>query len=520
MKIVTSKQMHQFDKKVIGQYGVPGIVLMENAAIQIANEIRKKYSPLAGARVSVVCGKGNNGGDGIAVARHLSTMDRADVTIWLAEPMDQATPDTAINLMIARNYGIAVETISEIDWFVAHLAASSVVVDAVLGTGISGDPRPAAAAAIDAINRSGRPVVSVDLPSGLDADTGIPGNPTVQASLTVTLAMSKLGLCLYPGFTLAGETVVADIGFPKQFEDDPEIRTIAADRGQIAQWLPERSGNRDSNKGKFGNIAIVAGSPGFLGSSCLAAEAAARSGAGLVSLVVPESIFQAAMMRAPEEIMTHALKASPAGTFAPGVESALEFVSKRTSVAFGCGAGFDSDVRAFAQEFIPQCEKPMVIDADALTMLSLEPDHGAALVRSREHPTILTPHPGEMARLLGISTGDVQADRLKAVRDAAELFNAVVVLKGQATLVAAPDGRLAVNTTGNPGMATGGSGDVLTGVAATLISQIDDPWQAAVASVYLHGLAGDIAARELGIAGIIATDIAVRLPASIASLYA
>jgi ADP-dependent NAD(P)H-hydrate dehydratase / NAD(P)H-hydrate epimerase len=520
MNLLTNEQMRQCDKLVIEKYGVPGIVLMENAALRIAEEIRTRYAPLKGQRVAVVCGKGNNGGDGIAVARHLVTREEANVTIWLAEPMDQASPDAAINLMIARNYGIDVQTISDVDWFLAHLQASTVVVDAVLGTGITGDPRPAAAVAIDTTNKCGRPVVSIDVPSGLNADNGTAGSPTVQATVTVTLAMPKLGLYLYPGAALAGECVTVDIGFPQDVLTDSSFATIAAEKRDITTWLPKRSAGRDSNKGKFGAIAIVAGSPGFLGSACLASEGAGRTGAGLVTLAVPSSIFEPAMARAPEPIMTHALASSEDGTFAESAaEEALRFVSKPTSVAFGCGVGHGDSVRSFARRFIGGCNKPLVLDADALTILSLEPDRGALLLKSRKYPTVLTPHPGEMGRLLGISTAGVQADRLKAVREAAAYFGAVVVLKGQATLVAAPDGRLAVNTTGNPGMATGGSGDVLTGVTVTLLSQVDDPYYAVVTAVFIHGLAGDLAAQALGATGILATDIAKYLPAAIASCY-
>jgi ADP-dependent NAD(P)H-hydrate dehydratase / NAD(P)H-hydrate epimerase len=519
MNLVTAAQMRDYDQKVIRHFGVPGILLMEAAAQRVAEAIRKRYSPLRGARITVVCGKGNNGGDGIAVARQLATRDSANVILWLVEPMDQASPDAAINLMIARNYGIPIETVSDPDRFNAHLSASTLIVDAILGTGIDGDPRPAAAVAINCINQAQIPVVSIDIPSGLNSDNGEAGNPTVKATLTVTLAMPKLGLYLYPGAALAGELETVDIGFPKDIVDDPNIRTIAATGALIAEWLPERKPGRDSNKGKFGNVAIFAGSPGFLGSACLASEGAARAGAGLVTLVVPESIFNAAMIKAPATVMTQFLPSLDDGSFTSNVDEAIIFTKSRTSIGFGCGVGHGDEISLFAKKFIEQCEKPMVLDADVLTILSKETDHGESLIKGRKFPTVLTPHPGEMARLLGITTEEVQADRLNAVRDAAIKFGAVVVLKGQATLVADPDGRLAVNTTGNPGMATGGSGDVLTGITTTLLSQIDDPWKATVAAVFLHGLAGDRAAKELGAAGIIATDICDRLPAAIASCY-
>jgi len=519
MKLVTGQEMRLMDKTVIERFGVPGIVLMENAASQVADEIARRYGSLTGQRVSVVCGKGNNGGDGIAVARHLHSRYHADVTIWLVEPMDKASPDTAINLMIARNFGIVIESIADPDWLLAHLRASHIVVDAVLGTGLVGNPRPASAVAIDAINESGRPVVSIDVPSGL-TDTGIPTDRAVQAALTVTLALPKLGLFLYPGVTLSGEIITVDISFPAEVLAAQDISTIALERRDIARWLPERKPGRDSNKGKFGSVVLFAGSPGFLGAASLASEAAARTGAGLVTLGVPDSIFEAMTMRVVDSVMTHSFESSSAGSFSPSsVDKVLSFIEKRDAVGFGCGAGFDDSIREFARSFIARCSKPLVVDADALTILSMEPDRGASLIKGRNAPTVLTPHPGEMGRLLGISTADVQADRLTAVRQAASDFGAVVLLKGQATLIASADGRLAVNTTGNPGMATGGSGDVLTGVITTLLSQIDDPWVATSAAVFLHGLAGDIAADEIGTAGLLASDIVTRIPSAIKACY-
>jgi hydroxyethylthiazole kinase-like uncharacterized protein yjeF len=519
MKLVTGDQMRAMDKLVIEQYGLPGIVLMENAAIGIAQEINYKFGPLTGRKISIVCGKGNNGGDGIAVARHLVVTYAAVVTIWLAEPMDKGMPDAAVNLMAARNYGIAIESIADRDKLLSELQSSDIVIDAVLGTGIVGNPRPAAAIAIKAINEACTPVVSIDVPSGLN-DTGIAGEPTVEADLTVTLVLPKLGLLIYPGAELAGEVKTIDISYPPPVRLAPDVKTEVFGKEDIALLLPGRSATRDSNKGKYGSIAILAGSPGFLGAASLASEAAARTGAGLVTLGVPDVILNPMMIRAVESVMTRGFISSAEGSFGEAaVDSVLEFVMRYDTVGFGPGVGKGNGVSAFARRFIAECDKPLVVDADALTILSHELDHGASIVRKRKAPTVLTPHPGEMARLLGKDTKSVQEDRLTAVRDAAHIFQAVVVLKGQATLVADPDGRLAVNTTGNPGMATGGSGDVLTGIITTLMAQIDDPWKAAVAGVYIHGLSGDLVASENGAAGLLASDIALKMPAAIKACY-
>ena len=520
MKLVTGAQMRDLDKLVIENYAMPSIVLMENAAIQIAAEINRHYGPIEGRPIAVVCGKGNNGGDGIAVARHLAVRYKAKPLIWLVESMDTATPDTLTNLTIARSYGIQIETISDPLEFRNYLTNSEIVVDAILGTGVVGDPRPAAAAAIQAINDSGRTVVSIDIPSGLD-DTGFASNPTIQASSTITLALPKLSLFLYPGATLAGDVITVDISFPNSVTNAGEASIVALQKADIAELLPSRTAGRDSNKGKFGSVAILAGSPGYLGAACLAAEGAARGGAGLVTLGVPQSIFDSMMSRVIESVMTQPFACSSSGKFdTSSIDDVLLFCKKRDGVAFGPGVGVGADASGnFLRRLIAECDKPMVIDADALTLLAQEPDRGASIVRSRKAPTVLTPHPGEMGRLLGADTASVQNDRLSAVREAAAQFGAVVVLKGQASLIADPDGNLAVNTTGNPGMATGGSGDVLTGLTATLLAQIENPWNAASAAVFLHGLAGDIAAAEIGLGGILASDIAGKIPAAITSCY-
>ncbi len=521
MKLVTGEEMRSMDKRVIEEFGLPGLVLMENAAAQIAEQIEHRFKPLAGQRIAIVCGKGNNGGDGIAAARHLKVRYNAEPIIWLVEPMDKATPDTSINLMAARNYGIEIESIADTDWFATNLKASHFIVDAVLGTGVEGNPRPAAAKAIDAINRANRPVVSVDVPSGL-LDTGEAGSPAVQATFTVTLALPKLSLFLYPGLTLAGELSVVDISFPREVTAAEQVKTIAVDKKEVVTWLPRRSAGRDSNKGKFGSVTILAGSPGFLGAACLASEGAARAGAGLVTLGVPTSIFDPILIRAIDAVMIKRFPSSSAGSFdVSGLPAILEALKKSTSIGLGPGIGVESSsIEKFVGGLMSSYDKPMVIDADALTVLSQEPDHGASIVSARKAATVMTPHPGEMARLLGTDTKSVQSDRLGAVREASKLFNAVVVLKGQASLIASPSGELGVNTTGNPGMATGGSGDVLTGVTAAMLGQIDNPFHAACAAVFVHGLAGDMAAAEIGEAGLLATDIARTIPEAIKACYA
>ncbi|HEX5322457.1 MAG TPA: NAD(P)H-hydrate dehydratase [Capsulimonadaceae bacterium] len=517
MKVVTSAEMRAMDKKVIKEYGVPSLVLMENAALRVVEEIVKRYAPIAGKKIGVVCGKGNNGGDGIGIARHLATRYGVDVLVWLAEGDQKLSPDTDAQLKMGRSFGLDVQAAGEGKGLAESLGGCDVIVDAVLGTGIQGDPRADAAQAILAINNASKPVVAVDVPSGLNCDNGRVGNPTVKADVTVTFAFSKLGLHLFPGLEYAGEVVVGDLGFPQEARAAGDVHCDVTDKAMVAGWLPSRKENENSNKGQYGSVAVFAGSAGYAGAPSLAAEGATRAGAGLVTLGCPQAIFDIMMARLPETLMTRAFAANARGSFDSGaVDDALAFCEKMDAVALGPGIGHDEEsTRRFVYEFVARCEKPLVLDADALNALALQSDHGAALVKARKAPTVLTPHPGEMGRLLGKSTKEVQADRLVIVREAADRFGCATLLKGTRTLIAHPDGRLAINETGNTGMATGGMGDALTGITGAFLAQMGDAWQAAAAAAYVHGLAGDLAASQIGKAGLLAPDLLRFVPAAI-----
>jgi len=519
LKLTSAAQMREMDRRTIGDFGVPGLILMENAALRVVEAMTERFGPLRGKKVTVVCGKGNNGGDGLAIARHLETRLGAEVTVnVVADPEDYAG-DAAASYKMARAFGL------DIRHGHPHLASGvDIVVDALLGTGITGGVQGRMAGIINAMNDSGRPVVSVDVPSGLDVDTGEVEGACVRAALTVTFALPKLGLMVYPGAEYVGELVVADIGMPRAVMAAEDVLVSATEASDVAAWLPVRINGRDSNKGKFGHVTVFAGSAGFAGAPVLTSEAAARAGAGLVTLAVPEKLQDAVMARVSPVVMTRGLAETDAGAFAgEAVGSALALAAKGTAAALGPGLGGaeDEETRAFVRAFVSRCPVPLVIDADALNCLASEPDRGASAVKCRTVPTILTPHPGEMGRLLGTDTQAVQAGRRAAAEQAARAYGCVVLLKGARTLIAAPDGRLAVNTTSNPGMATGGSGDVLSGLLAALLAGGLAAWEAAVAGAYLHGLAGDLAAKaQGGPAGLIATDLVALLPAAIARCHA
>ncbi len=513
MKVASAAQMREMDRQTSDDYGVPSVVLMENAALRVVEEIERRWAPLLGKRVAVVCGKGNNGGDGLAIARHLATRFGVDVTAWLAADPEALAGDATANYNMARKFGLNVRRVEAA--LAPPLAHADLVVDALLGTGIKGAVTGLAADLVNDINDSGRPVVAVDLPSGLDADTGHVDGPCVRADLTITFALPKFGLLVFPGAEYVGELIVADIGMPRQVMAAPAVTVRVTEAAAVARWLPPRMEGRDANKGTFGHVTVVAGSRGFVGAPVMTAEAAARTGAGLVTLAVPISLQTAAMSRVSPVVMTRGLPETPDGTFSlDALEAALAVAAKGSAAALGPGMGAENaDTRAFAREFIARCPVPLVIDADGLNVLSQEPDRGAALVKARPAPTVLTPHPGEMGRLLGLDTKAVQADRRAAVEQAAQTFGCIVLLKGGRTLIAAPDGGVSINTTGNAGMATGGAGDVLTGVIAALLACHLGPSEAAAAGAYLHGLAGDIVAESHGgKAGLIATDLIDALP--------
>lgn len=520
MKLAVAAQMRALDQAAARDYALPTLLLMDAAARGVADEVAARYGPLAGKRIAVACGKGSNGGDGLAIARHLHTRAAADVTVLLAADPDTLAGDARANYDMARAFGIPLCDASATG---ETLAQADIIVDALLGTGLKGGVAGTLAAVIDAINAARVPVISVDVPSGLDADTGRVDGACVRANVTVTFAFAKVGLCCFPGVDYAGDIVVADIGFPRALMRAPDIQVFLTEAADVAAWLPPRAEGRDSNKGTFGTALLLAGSQGLIGAAVLCAEAAARTGAGLTTLAVPQDAQSAAQARVSPVVMTRGLPQTPHGALAlAALEPALALAQRAQAVGLGPGLGgtHDPDTRAFVRGFVSRCPVPLVIDADALNILSAEPDHGAVRLQARPAPTVLTPHPAEMARLLGIDTSAVQADRRSAVETAAARFGCTVLLKGARTLIASPQGTLHVNATGNAGMATGGMGDTLTGIITALLAGGLAGHEAASAGAYLHGLAGDlVAGAHGGKAGLLATDIIDTLPRAIARCH-
>lgn len=505
--------MREIDRLAQEEGAIPGLILMESAGRAAFGQALKMLGDAPGCRVLVLCGKGNNGGDGLVVARHLCHQG-AEVRVLLTASPDELKGDAAANLAMARaeealpGTRLALRFLSGPGWegvLAEELAAADLVVDALLGTGIQGGARGQVAQVIEALNRAERPVLSVDVPSGLDADTGAVSGPCVRARVTVTLGLPKVGLLVYPGAEHAGRVVVADIGIPPGLVERVNPQVEMLEEEQVAAWLPARP--PAAHKGTFGHLWVVAGSQGMVGAAKMAAMAGLRGGAGLVTLALPVR-QQPVVAAGLSEVMTRGLPEEEGMLSASALDVLKEAGRGAEAWAIGPGLGRSPGVATLVRDFVRWCPAPLVVDADGLWALGSD----LSLLREREHPTVLTPHPGEMARLLDSTVARVQADRFESAREAARRSRAVVVLKGARSLVVTPGGRVFVNPTGNVGMATGGSGDVLTGLLGAFLAQGVPAERAACLGVFLHGLAGDLAAGRRGHLSLVAGDVLAFVP--------
>ncbi len=510
MHVVTAQEMQLLDRRTIEEFHIPAGSLMENAGLRVVEEIEKTWGPVKGKAVTIAAGKGNNGGDGLVAARLLLERS-ARVSVFLIAPPDKLTGETRVNLerfqkISGRVHILKEETTGELE---RDLSQSDLIIDALFGTGLSSPLEGLAAEVIVAINASGKPVVAVDLPSGIHADTGRVMGLAVKAALTVTFALPKRGLLLYPGSDYTGRLKVVDIGIPQAL-----IRQIPAavqwtTPAEIADSLIRRPMN--AHKGTFGHVLVIAGSVGKGGAAVMASLSALRVGAGLVTLALPSGL-EGTLPDRPNEIMTLPLPQTDDRSIGKAaLESLIKFAQDKTVAAIGPGLSTHPETAQVVHGLITQLTIPMVIDADGLNNLV---GHLDLLSRARA-PIVLTPHPGEMARLIGATVAEVQADRLGVAADFVRRHPVTLVLKGARTIIASKSGVSTINSTGNPGMATAGTGDVLTGMIAGLIAQGHTPERAARLGVYLHGMAGDLAADEIGEVGLLAGDLIHRIPAAI-----
>lgn len=501
MKVVSGSQMRSIESRVFDQYGMPSQLVMEIAGRQVAVIARRLHEQHPGPIV-VVCGKGNNGGDGLVAARWLRHWGiPVQAVLWCA--FEELSADAGAALHAARMVGVPVLLPAQA---YEALQGAGLVVDAVLGTGVVGSARGLAAEAIKLINQSNRPVLSVDMPSGVATDSGHADGPAVEADYTVTLGLAKLGLFQFPGADLSGKVTVADIGLAAGAVEAEGITTEVSSAAGIQSWLPEYG--RNAHKGTRGRVLVAAASRGMTGAAALAGEAALRVGAGLVTVAAPAS-SQPVVAALRPEFMTLAFPESAEGGFAAAAaEPLLARAAKVDALAVGPGLGTDPETQAFVRKVVADAPAPLVLDADAIKAFAGQPE----LLAEAPVPVVLTPHPGEIAHLLGLSVQEVQADRFATVRAAADATKSVVLLKGAYTLIAEPGGVIWINPTGNRALGTGGSGDVLTGIIAGLLAQGMGSVEAAAAGAYMHGLAGDRLAERLGCDGVLAGDLAAELP--------
>jgi hydroxyethylthiazole kinase-like uncharacterized protein yjeF len=502
MRVLTAAQMRDADRRTIEEIGIPSLVLMENAGRQVVAAMEAIHADLADRRVVVLAGRGNNGGDGFVVARTLAQRD-VDVSVFVIGQVAEIRGDARTNLEALGRLGITVVEIADSGAWELHLSEvrdSTLIVDAIVGTGLDRPATGLVETVIADVNASGIPVVAIDVPSGLSADSAEPIGPSIEAGVTVTLGAPKLPLVLPPGEHQAGDIVIADIGIPAdviESVDGPRVELLT--RPEMRALLTPRAA--DSHKGDYGRVLVVAGSLGKTGAAHLAAMGALRAGAGLVTVATPAACQSIVAAMAPE-YMTEALADSGEGLAPQGVDYLIEIA--RDVIAVGPGLGTRPGTRAFVQELLDRATCPLVVDADGLNAFAAEPDR---LTGREGRDVIITPHPGEMARLVGMSADEVQASRLDIARNFAAAHRVYVVLKGHRTLIATPDEKVYINPTGNPGMATGGTGDVLSGMIAALVAQMLDAEAACRLAVYLHGVAGDLAEADVGEMSMTASDL-------------
>lgn len=508
MYIATTEEMRKLDRLAIENLGIPGVVLMENAGLKVVETISRVIGDLKDKKITVMAGKGNNGGDGFVIARHLLNQGAEVKTLLFADP-EEISGDARINLEVLHKMGHKIYPAvnsNSLNIVRVALAYTDLIVDAIYGTGFKGELNEHLGRVIDAVNESKKPVVAVDIPSGVAGNTGKVTGPCIRANYTVTFALPKLGNILQPGAEYGGELHTVDISIPTLLVNNLGLKCQLVTGDLVRSLIPRRS--TETHKGSCGRVVVIGGSEGLTGAAALASEAALRTGAGLVTLGIPKGL-NALMEIKLTEVMTAPLPETGRKTLGPeALEPIRQMVSGADVLAIGPGLSQDESTVELVQNLLPQISVPMVIDADALNALAKKPD----LIKQLQGPAVLTPHPGELARLLGVSIAEIQENRLTIAQTTAQDWKTVLVLKGAKTIIACPDGRTYINPTGNPGMATGGTGDVLTGVIAALIAQGLKPDEAAAAGVYIHGLAGDYLLEKLGMLGMAAGDLLEVLP--------
>jgi NAD(P)H-hydrate epimerase len=507
--VTTAKEMRKLDAFTIQELGIPSLVLMENAGRGVVDEMTAMLGDMQGAAVVIVCGRGNNGGDGLVAARYLESAG-AQVEVYLTSAEKEVSGDAKVQLGFAKKLGLDVKSLSEaasLARFRKSLPGADILVDAILGTGASGKLDDRLAKIVKVMNESDEVFrVAVDAPTGVEVDTGRLMGEAFRADLTVTFGLPKRGHFLLPGREHTGSLAVVDIGIPRKAVEEAGMGVVLAEEEDARSFLPRRP--PDAHKGTCGTVLIVAASEGFTGAAALAGEAALISGAGLVHLAIPRSLNDILEMKV-TEVITKPLPETDARTLsAAALPKILELAAGARCVAVGPGLSMHPETSSLVRELVARVGVPLVLDADGINALA---GHTEILSR-RKWPTVITPHPGELSRLTGESAAIINSARIERAARYAKEWNTVLLLKGAPTIVSHPDGFSSINATGNAGMASGGTGDVLTGMLGSLIAQGTGIFEAAVAAAYFHGMAADVAVEEIGEWGLCASDILDFLP--------
>jgi hydroxyethylthiazole kinase-like uncharacterized protein yjeF len=507
--IVTADQMKALDSRTVREVGIPGAVLMENAGRGTVEAMLYCFPDQKNGPIHVLCGRGNNGGDGFVIARYFLNLG-AEVMVYLLTSADRVQGDAGINLEAYRKMGgtiLEIEDETAFNGIKDELGRASIIVDALLGTGLSSEVKGLYRAVIDQLNSfKNIPIVSVDVPSGLDATTGKILGSAVKAALTCTYGLPKIGHFTYPGRENTGELEVIDIGIPESLIKASGIKRFLLEEDDFMGIIPARK--PDSHKGIYGHVLVLAGSPGKTGAASLAGHAAMRAGAGLVTLGVPNSL-RSVVEEKTKEVMTESLPDGNEGYLGMDAWPKLaEMLESKNAVAVGPGLSDRAETGELVLKLIEEADVPLVIDADGLNLVAKNKE----VLKKAKLTPVLTPHPGEMSRLTNLSVKEIQADRINIASSFAKEYKVILVLKGASTVIAEPTGKIFINTTGNPGMAGGGMGDVLTGFIASLIGQGIASLDAARMAVFTHGAIGDFVAENRAETGILASDITEKIP--------
>jgi NAD(P)H-hydrate epimerase len=509
MFLVTAAEMRECDRRTIEEHRVPGPVLMERAGYGIFSAIRRRYEHLNRRRIWIVCGRGNNGGDGLVLARLLHDAGH-NPRVLLTDPVERIGGDAVGQVQPVARRRIPLETITESDLSdFGNLTENDILVDAILGTGFSGVLQGEKERIVTAMNGSRAQIVAVDIPSGLVADRGEVGGTAILADLTVTMASPKRSFVFRPAQGYVGDWEVVDIGIPPEVEAQVHPVARLLTRSQVAAWLPRTP--RAAHKGTRGRLLIAGGSPGLTGAPCLAASGALAAGIGLVRVAVPASLNPVIEAKLTEPMSFPAPETATGSLAAGGLDFLLGLQDRWDALALGPGLGLDAETGRLVRDLYRRWDGPMIIDADGLTALAAE---GLPRPSRKTVPRVLTPHLGEMARLTIRTIPELAADPIQAAREFASRHRVVLLLKGATSVIAEPGGDVLVNTTGNPGLATGGSGDVLSGILGALLARGVEPFRAAACAAYLFGFSADHLAEGVGERGVLPSAVAANLAAA------